>query len=92
MAYERTDVTLPERTASLPLDGVLSATDAEIATDLLARWSSLDPTARRRLAIAMIARSRNAASAANRQPETTASESDQALRAQLEHLAQGRSG
>lgn len=92
LAYERTDVTLPERAASLPPESALSATDAEIAIDLLSRWSSLEPTARRRLALAIIASPRNAAGAATRLPVAADPESDRVLRAQLEYLAQGRRG
>jgi uncharacterized RDD family membrane protein YckC len=67
LAYERTDVALP------------SAADAEIASDLLSRWSSLTSDARHRLAIAILARHGYGSTAAT----------DAALRAQLEELSRG---
>ena len=76
LAYERTDVTLPARTSELA-----RAADAEIANDLLSRWSSLNPTARRRLAMALITRYDSAAA--------TVDPSDSTLRERLEHLVQG---
>jgi uncharacterized RDD family membrane protein YckC len=71
LAYERTDVTLP------------NAVNAEIASDLLARWSSLTLDARRRLAIEILSRSGYGGT------ETT---TDAALRAQLEQLSRGPRG
>jgi uncharacterized RDD family membrane protein YckC len=67
LAYERADLVLPPA-------GV------EIINDLLLRWSSLEPAARRRLAIALISKYGSAA------PE----DNDLLLQAQLETLARAR--
>jgi len=81
LAYERADIALPRTSASQSRDRILSAADAEIANDLLLRWSTLDPTARHRLARAIIAPYGAGA--------LPVEKSDSALRAQLETLAQG---
>jgi uncharacterized RDD family membrane protein YckC len=78
LAYERADLVLPPRPRMQTSNRVLTATDADILNDLLSRWPSLDPTARRRLATALISK------------YSTAADGDEALRAQLEDLAQGR--
>jgi uncharacterized RDD family membrane protein YckC len=83
LAYERTDIDLPRPPANQARDRILSAADAEVANDLLLRWSTLDPIARHRLARAIISRySGNGASLGG--------DSDSALRAQLETLTLGR--
>jgi uncharacterized RDD family membrane protein YckC len=84
LAYERTGIVLPKPPLppGQPRTHTLSAADAEVANDLLLRWSTLDQTARHRLARAII--SRHSSSGALDQ------ESDSALREQLETLAQGR--
>ena len=69
LAYERTDVALP------------SAADAEIAGDLLSRWSSLTSDARQHLAIEILSRY------GYKYGSTAAT--DAALRAQLERLSRG---
>jgi len=46
LAYERATSAIP----------TTSATDSEIASDLLLRWNTLDPTARHQLALSLIAR------------------------------------
>lgn len=84
LAYERTDIVLPWGPASQARDRSLSAADAEVANDLLLRWATLDRTARHRLARAIISRYSGGASLGE--------DSDSALRAQLETLAQGRTG
>jgi len=78
LAYERTDIVLPRPPAGQPRGRSLSAADLEVANDLLLRWSTLDPTARHRLARAIISR------------YSSAAESDSALRTQLETLVHGR--
>lgn len=78
LAYERAELVLPERPRMQTRDRFLTAADAEIAIDLLSRWPSLEPTARQRLATALISKYKAAA------------DSNEALRAQLENLAQGR--
>jgi len=83
LAYERTDIDLPRPPANQARDRILSAADAEVANDLLLRWSTLDPIARHRLARAII--SRYSGSGAS-----LGGDSDSALRAQLETLTQGR--
>ena len=85
LAYERTGIVLswPPPPPSRPRDSTLSAADAEVANDLLLRWSTLDPTARDHLARAIILRSGANGGAS---PD---GESDSTLRAQLETLAQG---
>jgi len=82
LAYERTDIVLPRTPVSQARDRVLSATDGEVANDLLLRWPTLDPTSRHRLARAIISRYSGDASAAD--------QSDAALKAKLESLTQGR--
>jgi uncharacterized RDD family membrane protein YckC len=72
LAYERTDVALP------------SAADAEIASDLLSRWSSLTPDARHRLAIEILSRYGYGGT------ETTTT--DAVLQAQLGELSRGPRG
>jgi uncharacterized RDD family membrane protein YckC len=104
LAYEHADLALPEQHG--PIRGsLLTTADAEIANDLLLRWSSLDPAARRRLATAIIARYRPVRST-TLQPVPPASPlhpvapatpldietSDAALRTQLETLIEGRRG
>jgi len=69
LAYERTDVALP------------SAADAEIAGDLLSRWSSLTSDARQHLAIEILSRY-------GYEYGSTAA-TDATLRAQLERLSRG---
>jgi uncharacterized RDD family membrane protein YckC len=86
LAYERADLVLPERPPTQAPDRPLTAADVEIAHDLLLRWPSLESTARRRLAIAII--SKYASAAINVSPE----DSEPALRAQLEKLTRGRTG
>jgi uncharacterized RDD family membrane protein YckC len=81
LAYERADLVLPDRPPGHVREHLLSAADAEIANDLLLRWSSLDPTARRRLALAIISRY-----------APTPEDNDSALRAHLESLTRGRTG
>jgi uncharacterized RDD family membrane protein YckC len=81
LAYERVNLVLPDRPPSQVRERLLSAVDTEIANDLLLRWSSLDPTARRHLALAIITRY-----------APTPGDSDSALRAHLERLTQGRMG
>jgi len=83
LAYERTGIDLPRPPANQARDRILSAADAEVANDLLLRWSTLDPIARHRLARAII--SRYSGSGAS-----LGGDSDSALRAQLETLTQGR--
>jgi uncharacterized RDD family membrane protein YckC len=78
LAYERADLVLPARPPLLTRGRLLASADAEIANDLLSRWPSLEPIARRHLAIALIAK------------YSTAADSDAVLRAQLEQLARGR--
>jgi uncharacterized RDD family membrane protein YckC len=75
LAYERTDVAFP------------NAADAEIASDLLTRWSSLTLDARRRLAIEILSRYGYGDTAT-----TATTATDAALRAQLEQLTRGRTG
>ncbi len=82
LAYERTDIVLPRLPAGQARARILGTADAEVASDLLFRWSTLDPAARHSLARAIISRYGAGAS-----PDQ---ESDSALRAQLETLAQGR--
>jgi hypothetical protein len=84
LAYERTDIVLPGPPASQARDRNLSAADVEIASDLLLRWSTLEPAARHRLARIIISRYRGGTLPGEE------SDSDSALRAQLEMLAQGR--
>lgn len=84
LAYERTGIILPGPPASQARHRILSAADAEIASDLLLRWSTLDPAARHRLARAIISRYSGGALPAEE------SDSDSALHAQLETLSQGR--
>lgn len=86
LVYVRTDLALPTPPPSRTPHRILSAADAEVADDLLLRWSTLDPTARHRLAQAIISRYSGSALPG----EGTGSDSDAALRAQLERLAQGR--
>ena len=83
LAYEHTELALPARPQSQARDRIVTAAHVEIANDLLTRWSSLEPTARRRLALAIISKYDN--------PTTGASpaDDDRALRTQLEHLTQG---
>jgi len=69
LAYERTDVALP------------SAADAEIAGDLLSRWSSLTSDARQHLAIEILSRYGYKFGS----PAAT----DATLRAQVERLSRG---
>lgn len=88
LAYEHTDVALPERPASPARESVLNTADAEIANDLLLRWSSLDPTARRSLATAIVSRY----GPVTTNVSATVATSDSALRAQLETLTQGPKG
>jgi uncharacterized RDD family membrane protein YckC len=78
LAYERTDIVLPRPPASQPRGRILSAPDLEVANDLLLRWSTLDPTARHRLARAIVSR------------YTSAAENDSTLHTQLETLVHGQ--
>jgi len=79
MAYERTDVVLPELTT-------IGSSDAgtEVVSELLSRWTSLDNTARRQLAIAILSRYRLDTNA------SCAAQTDLQLRSQLEKIAPGR--
>lgn len=102
LAYERTDIVLSPPPTRQPQAPILSATDLEVANDLLLRWSTLDPNARHRLARAIIARHNGASpgeagvsasdAASKADPASDAgSNSDSTLRAQLETLTRGRS-
>jgi len=82
LAYERADIVLPAQPANQAHNRSVSPVDAEIANDLLLRWSTLDATARHRLASAIISRCGGS--------DVPAEESDSALRTQLEKLTQGR--
>ncbi len=86
LAYERADIVLPKHPVSQVRDGALNAADTEIANDLLLRWPTLDPTARRRLALTIISRYGSVVAASG----SAHQESDSVLRAQLERLTQGR--
>jgi uncharacterized RDD family membrane protein YckC len=79
LAYERTDVALP------------NAADAEIASDLLSRWSSLTVDARRHLAIEVLARYGYGGGTATIDSNESAA-TDAALRARLEQLTRGPAG
>lgn len=85
LAYERADLVLPDRPPGHARDRLLGTADAEIVNELLLRWSSLDSTARRSIAIAIVSRYMDAAAP---RPD----DSDDALRAHLERLTQGRAG
>lgn len=62
LAYERANVMLPEHAQSPGTEAAqrqrrLAASEAEIADDLLSRWSTLDHVVRRELAIKLLSRS-----------------------------------
>jgi len=78
LAYERADVALP------------NAAGAEIASDLLSRWSALTLDTRRQLAVEILSRYGYGGTATTESIESTAT--DAALRAQLEQLTRGPAG
>lgn len=88
LVYLRSDIALPTPAAGQAQYRILGATDAEVADELLLRWSTLDPTARHRLAHAII--SRYSGSARLDEGSVSDSDPDAVLRARLERLAQGR--
>lgn len=75
LVYVHTDTTLAHYSDQRPAGHQLDATTAEVVSELLQRWESLDGGARRRLAHAILGDS------------TT--EDDPTLRARLENLAAG---
>ena len=86
LAYERASIVLPwpPPPPSQSWERTLSAAEAEVANELLLRWSTLDPTARYHLARALFSRYEARGGASLDQ------ESDSTLKAQLEAIAQGR--
>ena len=84
LAYERTDVALPDAS---------DAANAEIASDLLSRWSSLTTEARHRLAIEILERYGYGELDATKGTDTTtaapSADTDAVLRARLEQLTRG---
>jgi uncharacterized RDD family membrane protein YckC len=82
LVYERPDVALPQPPADASGKRALSGSDAEIVTELLLRWPSLQIEARQRLAVALL--SHYDIDAATR------AQTDAGLRSLLETLVQGK--
>jgi uncharacterized RDD family membrane protein YckC len=81
LVYDRT---------TAPLFPTARGVQTEVANELLQRWDTLDPAARRRLAEKLLAR-REPTVSPERTPHDAAHESDAGLREQLVRLAQGLS-
>lgn len=89
LVYERAQTpALEELTAALRETG-LDAADAEIASELLRRWNTLEPAARARLANAILARA-SAPQSGNGSGDAAAAD-DEALRARIERLVRAGS-
>lgn len=86
LVYDRTAGTLLESVGNDLIGKRLDAATVEVINELLYRWTSLDPDARRRLAAQLLSRLPDDVS-----PRDTdwSSQSDEALRHQLERIARG---
>jgi uncharacterized RDD family membrane protein YckC len=81
LAYERSDVVLPDMSAGTASGGsmrMLATSDAEVVSELLSRWSSLNSAARRHLALELLVRHGVTA--------TMESQNDAVLRERLQQL------
>lgn len=78
LVYARNDAALPEYTGERVAGSQLDATSAEIVSELLQRWATLDALARQRLARALLASC-----------GVAAADDDMTLRTKLERLSTG---